>query len=123
MTVKDMRETVCDREFFPDKNQEVLFKFGNTVLKVKGTTVPGKGPAVVELTPAPLRKFMFSLKFEANPVIEAASLEEAETKACEMLRPLQVGQMKMCKASGVKIFTPDSNYEPQEPYFLEEVEG
>ena len=79
-----------------------------------GTTVPQDGgDAVMELKASPTRKYMFSLKFEANPVIEAHTVEEAEAKAYEWMRRRAV--VDTCTGDG------DEGYVPQEPYFLEEV--
>ena len=63
---------------------------------------------------APVRKYRFSLKFEANPVIEAESLEEAERKAYDMISQRQV----VDPDTGAV----DESYVEQEPCFLEEVE-
>lgn len=112
MTVKDIADYWKDREFLPNENQEVVFKMGGALLEVKGTTVPEKGPVSVEMAPVPTRKFMFSLKFEANPVIEAASVEEAEQKASELMKHRAV--VDICTGDG------DESYVAQEPYLLEE---
>lgn len=115
MTVKDIVDYWKDREFLPDENQEVVFKTGNALLEVKGTTVPEKGPVSVEMAPVPTRKYMFSLKFEANPVIEATSVEEAEQKAFELMKHRAV--VDICTGDG------DEGYAAQEPYFMEEVKA
>ena len=60
-----------------------------------------------------MRKYMFSLKFEANPVIEATSFEEAEQKAFELMKHRAV--VDICTGSG------DEGFVAQEPYLLEEV--
>lgn len=61
----------------------------------------------------PVKKYMFSLKFEANPVIEAHTVEEAEKKAFELMRHRAV--VDVCTGDG------DEGYVAQEPCFLEEV--
>lgn len=124
MTVKELEEYFGDRKFFPDPNQEVRFsltpygtpKEEEQTLELCGSTVPEANPAVVVLRPLPIRKYMFSLKFEANPVIEAHTVEEAETKAYEMMRGVGVTRQA---TSG--IFEDLPEYVAQEPYFLEEV--
>lgn len=63
------------------------------------------------------KKFMFSLKFEANPVIEAEDLDKAEEKAFEMMR-----NAKVVKERGPGAYEDLPEYWAQEPYFLEEVE-
>ena len=76
-----------------------------------------------------MRKFIFSLKFEANPEIEAESLEEAEAKAWEMMKgvkavrdveqPVRDGRGNTI---GVRHVQEDADdYEQMEPYYLEEV--
>ena len=115
MTVKDIADYWKDREFLPREDQKVVFKLGDVLLEVKGTTVPDKGPVFVEMGVVPTKKFMFSLKFEANPVIEAPTVEEAEKKAYEWMRHRAV--VDTCTGSG------DESYVAQEPYFLEEVKG
>lgn len=120
MTVKDIVDYWRDREFLPDEDQEVVFKMGDTLLEVKGTTVPDKGPVSVRMgpvsvktAPAPVKKFMFSLKFEAKPVIEATSVEDARQKAFELMKHRAV--VDICTGDG------DEGFVAQEPYFLEEV--
>lgn len=121
MTVKELEEYFGDRKFFPDPNQEVRFsltpygtpKEAEQTLEMCGSTVPEASPAVVVLRPLPIRKYMFSLKFEANPVIEAHTVEEAEAKAYEWMRHRAV--VDTCTGDG------DEDYVAQEPYFLEEV--
>lgn len=124
MTVREWAEYFADREFFPNPDQEVRFALSpegvplekGMKLEKRGSTVPERGEAVVALYPAPKRKYMFSLKFEANPVIEAHTLEEAEKIAYEMMRGVGVTRQA---TSG--IFEDVPEYEAQEPYFLEEV--
>lgn len=124
MTARELTRHFSDRTFFKDPDQEVRFVFSpediplekGVRLEMRGATVPERGEAVVALRPAPKRKYMFSLKFEANPVIEAVSVEEAEKKAYEMMR--NVGVTKQATPG---IFEDMPEYEAQEPYFLEEV--
>ena len=121
MTVRELEEYF---KFFPDPIQEVRFsltpygtpKEEEQTLELCGSTVPEAGPAVIVLRPLPVRKYMFSLKFEANPVIEAHTVEEAEAKAFEMMRGVGVTRQA---TSG--IFEDMPEYEAQEPCFLEEV--
>lgn len=117
MTVRDVICEFCDTQSYPDMNQEVKFAYGDLVFDgISGAEIPEKGPAVVRLRPAARpRRFMFSLKFEANPVIEAPTVEEAEKKAYEWMRHRAV--VDTCTGSG------DESYVAQEPYFLEEVKG
>lgn len=56
MTVKDIADYWRDREFLPDENQEVVFKMGDTLLEVKGTTVPEKGLVSVRMGPVSVKK-------------------------------------------------------------------
>lgn len=76
-----------------------------------------------------MRRFIFSLKFEANPEIEAETLEEAEAKAWEMMKgvkvvrdveqPVRDGRGNTI---GVRHVQEDvDDYEQMEPYYLEEV--
>ena len=124
MTAIELARYFSDRTFFTDPDQEVRFVLApddvpfekGTKLEMRGSTVPKRGEAVVALRPAPKRKYMFSLKFEANPVIEAVSVEEAEKKAYEMMRGAAVTK---ADRDG-EHFTQD-DYVAQEPYFLEEV--
>ena len=126
MTAIELARYFSDRTFFTDPDQEVRFVLApddvpfekGTKLEMRGSTVPKRGEAVVALRPAPKRKYMFSLKFEANPVIEAVSVEEAEKKAYEMMRGVGVTRQS---TSG--IFEDMPEYVAQEPYFLEEVKG
>ena len=130
MTTNELAEYFSDREFFTNPDQEVRFVLSpegvplekGTRLEMRGSVVPGVGEAVVAFRPAPMmiklkappmRKFMFSLKFEANPVIEAHTVEEAEAKAYEWMRHRAV--VDTCTGDG------DEGYVAQEPYFLEEV--
>ena len=124
MTASELARYFSDRKFFTNPNQEVRFVLSpedvpiekGTRLEMRGSTVPEAGEAVVALRPAPKRKYMFSLKFEANPVIEAQTLEEAEKMAFKMMRSVKVVEYR----SGIYEDHPD--YVAQEPYFLEEVE-
>lgn len=122
MTVGELAKYFLDRDFFTNPDQEVRFVLSpedvplekGTRLEMRGSVSPEHGEAVVAFRPAPRRKYMFSLKFEANPVVEAESLEEAEKKAYEMMRHRAV--VDTCTGDG------DEDYVAQEPYFLEEVE-
>lgn len=124
MTASELARYFSDRKFFANPDQEVKFVLSpedvplekGTKLEMRGSTVPERGEAVVAFRPAPIRKYMFSLKFEANPVIEAQTFEEAEKKASEMMRGVGVTRQA---TSG--IFEDMPEYEAQEPYFLEEV--
>lgn len=124
MTAIKLARYFSDRTFFTDPDQEVRFVLApddvpfekGTKLEMRGSTVPKRGEAVVALRPAPKRKYMFSLKFEANPVIEAVSVEEAEKKAYEMMQGAAVTK---ADRDG-EHFTQD-DYVAQEPQFLEEV--
>lgn len=115
MTVREWENYFADREFFPNPDQPVRLVLDSGVrVELKGTTVPQDGgAAVMELKASPTRKYMFSLKFEANPVIEAHTVEEAEAKAYEWMRHRAV--VDTCTGDG------DESYVAQEPYFLEEV--
>jgi hypothetical protein len=135
MTVSDLIQYFGDGDMFPDPKQDVKFTFcpdGATplaMLDIRSTTVPEEGEAVVELKPAPKKRFMFSLKFEANPVIEATSVEEAEAKAYEMMKEVQV--VRDIKSTVVnedgaemglrRTTKPADDFVAQEPYMLEEV--
>lgn len=76
-----------------------------------------------------MRRFIFSLKFEANPEIEAETLEEAETKAWEMMKGVKVVRDveqpvrdERGNTIGVRHVQEDADdYEQMEPYYLEEV--
>ena len=122
MTVGELAEHFSDREFFTDPDQEVRFVLvaenvpfeKGTKLEMRGLFVPDQDKAIVALRLASKRKYKFSLKFEANPVIEAQTFEEAEAKACEWMRHRAV--VDTCTGDG------DEDYVAQEPYFLEEVE-
>lgn len=121
MTAIELARYFSDRKFFVDPDQEVRFVLSpedvplerGTKLEMRGSTVPERGEAIVAFRPAPVRKYMFSLKFEANPVIEAQTLEDAEAKAFEWMRHRAV--VDTCTGDG------DEDYVAQEPYFLEEV--
>ena len=76
-----------------------------------------------------MRKFIFSLKFEANPEIEAETFKEAADKAWEMTkgvkvvrdveRPVMDGRGATV---GVRHVQEDADdYVQMEPYYLEEV--
>lgn len=121
MTANELARYFSDRKFFANPDQEVKFVLSpedvplekGTKLEMRGSTVPERGAAVVAFRPAPMRKYMFSLKFEANPVIEAHTVEEAEAKAFEWMRHRAV--VDTCTGDG------DEDYVAQDPYFLEEV--
>lgn len=119
MTVSELIQYFGDADMFPNPKQEVKFVFcpdgelPSKKLDISSTTVPNEGDAVVELKPAPKKRFMFSLKFEANPTIEAETLEEAEQKAAEMMSHVGVKNLDTDIV--------DESYVEQEPYFLEEV--
>ena len=120
MTVRELEQYFGDRKFFPNPDQEVRFsltpygtpKEQEQTVELCGSTVPEANAAVVVLRPVVKRKFMFSLKFEANPVIEAHTVEEAEKKAHELMRHRAV--VDVCTGDG------DEGYVAQEPCFLEE---
>ena len=124
MTASELARYFSDRRFFANPDQEVKFVLSpedvplekGAKLEMRGSTVPERGEAVVAFRPAPVRKYMFSLKFEANPVIEAQTLEDAEAKACEMMRDVAV-----TKADRDGEHFVQDDYVAQEPYFLEEV--
>jgi hypothetical protein len=119
MTVSDLIQYFGDGDMFPDPKQEVKFVFSpdgemsSKKLDIRFATVPGKGDAIVELNPTSKRKFMFSLKFEANPVIEAESFEEAEKLAAALMDHRAV--VDTCTGDG------DDDFVAQEPCLLEEV--
>lgn len=121
MTASELAKYFSDRKFFANPDQEVKFVLSpediplekGTKLEMRGSTVPERGAAVVAFRQAPMRKYMFSLKFEANPVIEAQTFEDAEAKAYEWMRHRAV--VDTCTGDG------DEGYVAQEPYFLEEV--
>lgn len=52
ITIRMLREQLQDREFYYDKNRDVVFKFGDKTLKLHGSTVPEKGPVVIEFREA-----------------------------------------------------------------------
>ena len=122
MTVRELEQYFGDRKFFPNPDQEVRFsltpygtpKEQEQTVELCGSTVPEANAAVVVLRPVATRKFVFSLKFEANPVIEAESFEEAERKAYDIMRRCVVFNQVTGKE--------DSSYCAQEPCLLEEVE-
>ena len=122
MTVSELIQYFGDGDMFPNPKQEVKFTLcpegatPSVKLDIHFTTVPEEGEAVVELKPAPKKKFMFSLKFEANPEIEAETLEEAEKIAADMMRDCAVTKVDRDGEHFVQ-----DDYEAQEPYFLEEV--
>ena len=125
MTVSELERYFGDRKFFPNPDQKVRFsltpygtpKEQEKTVELCGSTVPEVNDAVVLLRPVVKRKFIFSLKFEANPEIEAETLEEAEKKAFEMMRG--VGVTKQVTSG---IFEDMPEYVAQEPCFLEEVQ-
>jgi len=126
MTVDEIKRYFSDRNFLPNPDQEVQFVLADEGtpfekgqrLEMRGTTVPETGKVIVALRPATKRKYMFSLKFEANPVIEAETFDDAEAKAREMMEHVGVTRQA---TSGV--FEDIPEYVAQEPYFLEEVKG
>ncbi len=119
MTVREWADYFADREFFPNPDQVVRLVLDSGVrVELKGTTVPQDGGgAVMELKASPMRKYMFSLKFEANSVIVAHTVEEAEKIAYEKIQGAAV--MKEIGGLARKL----DDYVAQEPYFLEEVKG
>lgn len=76
-----------------------------------------------------MRKFVFSLKFEAKPEIEAETLEEAEAKARKMMegvKVVRVAQRQVVDGRGAAIGVCPvqedvKGYIQMEPYCLEEV--
>ena len=122
MTANELAAYFSNRNLFPYPNQEVRFVLSRedcplgqgTRIEMHGSVVPESGEAVVGFRPAPTRKYRFSLKFEANPVIEAESLDEAERKAYDMI----VRRDVVDPGTGAV----DESYVEQEPCFLEEVE-
>ena len=52
MTIRRLREQLQDSEFYYDKNREVVFKFGDKTLELHGSTVPEKGPVIIEFIEA-----------------------------------------------------------------------
>lgn len=123
MTVREWADYFADRKFFSNPDQEVRIVLSpenvplekGTRLEMCGSVAPEVGEAVIAFCSARKRKYMFSLKFEANPVIEAKNLEEAEKKASELM--LHRAVVDTCTGCG------DEDYVAQEPYFLEEVKG
>lgn len=124
MTASELARYFSDRKFFTDPDQEVRFVLSpedvpiekGTGLEMRGSTVPEWGEAVVAFRPAPARKYKLSLRFEANPVIEARSLEEAEETARNMMRSVSV-----VRRFRNGLFEEHPEYVAQEPYFLEVV--
>lgn len=124
MTASELARYFSDRKFFTNPDQEVMFVLApedvpfekGTRLEMRGSTVPERGKAIVAFRPVPVRKYMFSLKFEANPVIEAKSLEDAEDKAFEMMR-----SVKVVRIVGLGLWEDSPGYIAQKPCFLEEV--
>ena len=122
MTANELAAYFSDRTFFKDPDQEVKFVLSpgdvpfekGTRIEIRGAVVPKSGGAVVAFRPAPTRKYRFSLKFEANPIIEAESLDEAERKAYDMIVRRDVVDPDTGSV--------DESYVEQEPCFLEEVE-
>lgn len=121
MTVSELERYFGDRKFFPNPDQKVRFsltpygtpKEQEKTVELCGSTVPEVNDAVVLLRPVVKRKFIFSLKFEANPEIEAETLDEAEKKAFELMRHRAV--VDICTGDS------DESYVAQEPCFLDEV--
>ena len=122
MTVRELIRYFSDKEFFTNMDQEVRFVLTDDGvplttgkrLEIRGSQVPEHGDAIVAFRPLPLKKFMFSLKFEANPVIEAQTREEAEVKANEMMSHVGVKYLDMDIT--------DESFIKREPMYLEEVE-
>ena len=121
MTVSELIQYFGDGDMFPNPKQEVKFTLcpdgakPSVKLDILSTTVPEKGEVVVKLEPAPKKKFVFSLKFEANPEIEAETLEEAEKLAAALMDHRAV--VDTCTGDG------DDDFVAQEPCLLEEVKG
>lgn len=121
MTASELAKYFASRAYFMDPDQEVKFVLSpddvplekGAVLEIRGSVVPESGEAVVAFRPAPVRKYRFSLRFEATPVIEARSLEEAERKAYDMMRE--------CTVHNHVIGRDSDEYDAQEPCLLEEV--
>ena len=122
MTANELAAYFSNRNLFPYPNQGVRFVLSRedcplgqgTRLEIHGSVGPESGEAIVAFRTAPVRKYRFSLKFEANPVIEAESLDEAERKAYDMI----VRRDVVDPDTGAV----DESYVEQEPRFLEEVE-
>lgn len=121
MTVSELTKYFSDRTFFKDPDQEVEFVLSpddiplekGRMLELRGSVVPPEGTVTVALQPAKTHRYRFSLIFEANPVIEAESVEEAEEKAREMMRGVGVTRQA---TSGV--FEDMPEYEARKPDFL-----
>ena len=52
ITVRRLRENLQDSEFYYDRDREVMFKFKDKLLEIHGSTVPEKGPVVIEFREA-----------------------------------------------------------------------
>ena len=123
MTASELAKYFASRAYFVDPDQEVRFVLSpdgvplekGDALEIRGSVVPERGEAVVAFRPAPARKYRFALRFEANPVIEARSLEEAKKLAAALMNHRAV--IDTCTGDG------DGGYEAQEPRFMEEVKG
>lgn len=48
ITIRMLREQLQDSEVYYDRNREVVFKFHDKILKLHMSTVPEKGPVVIE---------------------------------------------------------------------------
>lgn len=90
MTVAELKKWLADPEIFPNPNQQVLFETGGTVYCIMGPSVSRKGDAVIKLQPAPKRKFVFKLGFEAYQTIEAATYDTANTLAQSVMSRVHV---------------------------------
>lgn len=121
MTASELAKYFASRAYFMDPDQEVRFVLSpdgvplekGDALEIRGSVVPERGEAVVAFRPAPARKYRFALRFEATPVIEARSLEEAERKASDMMRE--------CTVYNHVVGRDSDEYDAQEPCLLEEV--
>lgn len=122
MTAQQLADYFSNRLLFRDPDQEVQFRLSpdsvdlgaGENLEIRGSLVPQQGPACVALRKSKTRKYKFSLKFEANPVIEAESLEKAKDEAFAMIRDRVV--------RSVSDDLDDDSYVAQEPYLMEGVE-
>ena len=121
MTARELAKYFASRAYFMDPDQEVRFVLSSkddppfeegTRIELAGSTVPERGEAVVAFRQAPARKYRFALRFEATPVIEARSLEEAERKARDMMRE--------CTVYNHVIGRDSDEFDAQEPCLLEE---
>jgi hypothetical protein len=90
MTIEELKKWLADPEIFPNQNQQVLFEAGGTVYGIMGPSVSPKGDAVIKPQPAPKRKFMFKLGFEAYQTIEAATYDTANILAQSVMRRVHV---------------------------------